>query len=1797
MSKKTSQTGDSRSPAPDPERKKQEERDSKLIAVSQKRALNAREIRDLLWVNPKTGKRDHFEEYCAVHREAYQQHYGTADFKEMLLKDLDGRFQEIQDLLYFKDLEEALMTKIEKRIDETSSAFRTHLKKALGKEANLRIKVRVLNKIRKTERRDILEGNVQVTEKAIKSYMELVREELKLQLQQLVRLEGEKGTKTERQRELMRTLYDKMDDVFDFIGSNLENDEIGTKRAYLKAFMLRKFRSEGGFAAVKKWYEELQENLASGNMAKSRTAISAMAQRLEGEAESKKMEHLRELMSDFTPDLSFTDEELQELFGYGDMRRGGASYDQRMAYHLEEIETRRFNIAMNKLTPVLDRDALGEQKNAIVERSAQLRNDLQDFREQKYNIAYVLEHHLEGKMEPEVRKRLIKATEALQLARSLKPQRKGVRSVPEEKKLMKEILALENVEQVAGYIANAEDEVTRSLVRHGGFKKSSLERMKLNAKSFDVFELLRERFVGDIAIEEQRRAPVGKSFVEFSKKLDLKEDASFETANDAIAAIYGYHYTRGFDLDSIQKYIRAINNSQFSAEHLGMVYEKFGDVLLRSKDKAVADLVEKLGFKRAKSARLPKGEEGLEVSIDLESKKTKAPKPAKAEFPKSSTPSDLAVSQILNISQHFAGMEDEEKEAEERSSSDLKNTLEMEAGVPEESDEWSLSREHSKRDLSQIDDEGLHRAEKRNLNKNLDREMILSGPPLEEIQKHLRVMAEIVDRKFARPKDSAEFARLEKDVRYIISCHHYVDHSEVLRDEDGRPLTSGGDHLYHQIKKEKALPFREQCELDSLLIQKVHLTRYERARESLMEGKDFNTESGLREGLQALYADFGGISSEKFKEVKKLTKVMSLDHPITAIRFNAAKRKPFVTNDQYQIHRLHGMPATYQDRAKALLEKARQLITDGNYADLNALFAPTGMADRLYLDAIFFPLNSIRDAGLRDEIVYDTVINPVTKKVDERRLSTKIPSGGRDLFAPFANQETNEYKQLDERYKKDEDLGGLKGGSLVDDEEGFLAALEGLPHEDVQMLQRYQDALIFHEDGTVSIDPSKFDTVSGRVFGVASVSEHDQKKMKPEDILKIAEKYPLIAARAGQFNSEALGYALGGLQYGGRRLVNVGRLPMQAVQAWWPNFKKSLMPSGLFAYTPMSIWLAIWEAKEHLANLYEFNQKYRSYTLLAQFFGGTLIGSEFEKLQQSKENERVDDFKKAFDQYGNDAVMQKLTTARDRFEFKQAMIQAFQERGLATNEDVCNKPFIETLNKFHPNYYVTAHRKYDDDQLKYDPDAQAEVLDQIRISLDKFWGGGTWQQWKNACVGKYESTQKHSYDNFQMYGGGNIRENFYGKYWKDLQSTDGINKLKALHPAEIVGNIENDLEVGHLNSGPSFAILQAMLCAGVLKNEHLKRLENRNHHLNNLPFMVFLEPWEAKEAGLTDIYEQCKMLDFDADKNPFVGFYEGKTALKLKGYREHGKWYFPKNEAEKKGKAKNNIPAEEVVITAHQLQRRRQAQPEWFKKMDNNSIGLFTPAYNWGEIQNCLAPDVNGDIQARPHDQCAAYRGIQHEFTGYIAAMADTSNEAMNDPTNFKRAIYYAYAAMSKTCAFAGFFGRHKNRKNDYNFNSDGSPIFDRDKRHTETKQQSGQTNFFKHIIDISGHNQRNLESAGTLDKMSDEVISPQLRAAYKMVAGHQYIKEIGVNPKTGKRDHASYVPYDIWKFDPVAEYRKALPLLMKDAVRLAYRRSKALGDEIKQSLEKSGLADFDITNTDREKKTEHWKVEEARLP
>src|SRR5690606_33831963 len=133
----------------------------------------------------------------------------------------------------------------------------------------------------------------------------------------------------------------------------------------------------------------------------------------------------------------------------------------------------------------------------------------------------------------------------------------------------------------------------------------------------------------------------------------------------------------------------------------------------------------------------------------------------------------------------------------------------------------------------------------------------------------------------------------------------------------------------------------------------------------------------------------------------------------------------------------------------------------------------------------------------------------------------------------------------------------------------------------------------------------------------------------------------------------------------GREAMDIARLPGQALKsygkAYWKNIK---------FYSLTSIVIAFEEFYEHVANLADFGRKFKAYNLLKNTFEGTIIGSEFYKLLQSKENERVDAFGGAFAQYGNEDIKAKLLNPRDRFELEATLIAGFDNRGLFTIEDI-----------------------------------------------------------------------------------------------------------------------------------------------------------------------------------------------------------------------------------------------------------------------------------------------------------------------------------------------------------------------------------------------------------------------------------------------------------------------------------------------------------------------------------------------
>jgi hypothetical protein len=1745
-------------------------------------------LRKMLWQDPETGKYPHLYSFYLDNKDLGIFPVGVSE-EDMLITlrvELREKLQEIDDVIYFKRLEDSLNTQVEMKLGETSAEFRQEISTLIGEISVLDDEK--VAQIRDADKVDILEGDLKLDTKVIQDYIKLVRAEVGLQLVKLGELEGDKLSGSEKDQKT-RDVYEKVGYLFSFLAENIPDDD-GAKKAYLKAFLMRQMRSKKGFSVIRKWYEELRGHLSGANMADCRESIQAMVGRLQREASAHRGNHLKEIISIHAPDIKISDRDISDILrkdaAGNDMVtvRGDSTYVQKIGYHLEEIEMTAFQLGVEETMVDLDPSVLSDRRSSIVKEIQGLRRDLEEFQDQKYNVENLIETKFK-RLPFSKRAKLKAAADSVALVTE---HREQVR--PHQKAFMARLQAVDADKNMPAAVdeilADSETDVVAYLVKQG-FKVDHLNRLKTQDPNFDVYQLLREQIRSDQLREDQgQEAPPTFSGSNLSDIVaQFASVDRFDSADDMVTVISAIHYTKGLTTDSVNQIIRVIDASNFSDAEREFIYTKFANLLLRSTAPGIADLSESFRIANAQRIKHPQVSD-LELSHDFEST-SKAQNPH--VFPTAMTPSDLAISQVFEWADDVPPAEEESEDDDDgRQKSTLESSLDFETG--------QLKR-------SVLEDEKFYgQALTQDEVKDLDTQEYLAGEPLNQMRVEMYTMEQICRRNFSRANDLAEFDRIKEKMQKISEVYYKTE--EAVMDENGKSLFYNGEQVKMMVKALKKLPYVEESRLQSMLLQRDHKRVFEKSQQKLAELGELEMDDGkIRAALSTLYSEMYECGNET--QVNKLTKMMTVDHPLTCIRFNAAKKQPFMSSDEkfYQMVDVNGRPtivgkpATYKQRAQELLKEAKRLMKDGNFAQLRKLFSQGEKGDRLYMDSAFFPVHLLKGkSAQRTALLYETGVDD-EGNVIPTRPSEKIPSVHHELFS--LKDEAS--RKRDDEICNDRELNQLPD-CLADDPE-FATAMK-MDKETQEIINQFQEALVLDEQtGETYVDEEKFREImraGKKVMGAGGDGADDEEaiKLSKARLDEIAKDNPLAAARAAQYNSEMLGKGLAGLQLAGRKMVDLMKLgPMLANRVGQDYWK------GMLFYSPMSLYFAFEQGFEHIAALADFRVKFKSYWLMANMFKGTIIGSEFEKLMQGKENERVDDFKKAFDQYGNQDVLDKMTGARDRFEFKQTLIQVFQERGLVTNEDLCTIKFLKTLNKFNPNYSIRIN--WTDGEMANDDEIQREVLDEIKKSIDKFWGGGQFISWKNAGVQKYEGWRKQSFDNFSQYGGGPIRAKIYEKYWNWI--SNDREKLTSMHPGELVGNIENDMVVGHLNSGQSFAIFQALLCEGIIKYEHLKRLELTDHHINNLPFFTFLEPKEAELAGLTEIYKQCKGLPYDADKNPFVGFYEGKTALKLKAHRHEGKWFFAKSQKdfdalEQKGANK------EVVMTAHQLQRRREAQPEWFKKMDNACIGLFIPSYNWGQIEAGLNMDNNGEINgARPHDICAGYRGMQWEFTSYLESMSDKEKyPELNDVTKFKQQIHFAYEALSKNGALAGYFARQKGRKNDWSFNPDGSPNFDH--RVTEDRAKSGKSNMERQILDISGHHQRLSESATTLDGMkafeedpSNGTITYDMRKAFKKMSGHQHLRSIGMDPVTGKKNPAGYKAYEIMSFDPSGTYRdEAIPAFVENVLKLAAKRG--IGKEIRESLGVDSygaggvFGNFDKGNVHRDHLINEWKINEAQM-
>ncbi|MDP3976342.1 MAG: hypothetical protein Q8P95_05515, partial [bacterium] len=164
------------------------------------------------------------------------------------------------------------------------------------------------------------------------------------------------------------------------------------------------------------------------------------------------------------------------------------------------------------------------------------------------------------------------------------------------------------------------------------------------------------------------------------------------------------------------------------------------------------------------------------------------------------------------------------------------------------------------------------------------------------------------------------------------------------------------DFRVSQEKVSLELPLDLLRKYDNLTRDKRKLDQYSRTIDFFDTAGGFDNPLVLNQALELFYSDYNRLSGRHLSQSAELRKVMMVDHPLTAVMFNAATRQPRskVGGGMY-LHRQDGQPVTFKQRAGKLMEKARDFLRTRNFHGLKQLFEDGQEGERLYLDSAFFP--------------------------------------------------------------------------------------------------------------------------------------------------------------------------------------------------------------------------------------------------------------------------------------------------------------------------------------------------------------------------------------------------------------------------------------------------------------------------------------------------------------------------------------------------------------------------------------------------------------------------------------------------------------------------------------------------------------------------------------------------------------------------------------------------------------------------------------------------------------------------
>jgi hypothetical protein len=352
------------------------------------------------------------------------------------------------------------------------------------------------------------------------------------------------------------------------------------------------------------------------------------------------------------------------------------------------------------------------------------------------------------------------------------------------------------------------------------------------------------------------------------------------------------------------------------------------------------------------------------------------------------------------------------------------------------------------------------------------------------------------------------------------------------------------------------------------------------------------------------------------------------------------------------------------------------------------------------------------------------------------------------------------------------------------------------------------------------------------------------------------------------------------------------------------------------------------------------------------------LGTEMKRIQQSAENEEVNQYKEAMGDWGTWEVLDKLHNTYSKDEAKACFI-VLTEKGELRWDDMKMWSTLNRLTSLHTGEGAELFIKLTRD-LQRDPRTKKDMSgeDRTKAAIDALWGDGGWSDWFSKNINAYNS-QKSAYE-------------FKGKQLEaDPKGTGGLtgelqrllNEWKAGHyvnPHEYEELIDFAIKYGKMGAEDKiFYIIEGVTAkcpGGAAEGQtllHMDRIgELDGQYLNQFPLLDFFtnkgeKPFHPKYLSGEMTLEETKRGYTVEDYESYISEYFGDESKKGRAGKKFSRFLW------------------ELMIVDPSFKKRLSKGLRHAENMDHDDAHLYIPTANMEQINTFTGP----------------YRGNQKHFT------------------------------------------------------------------------------------------------------------------------------------------------------------------------------------------------------------------------